>query len=172
MNSKTCFVSGHMENVPEDIRRAAFDEGCKQVEGLGLVPIDPLNVANALGENRTREEYLAAGLIELEQCEYIYMLRSWAYSEGARLELEYARLKHVKVLWQSALEQYKQKGEFKEPQPRIKCENCDSIFNVDRIILVREEEKCPVCLCSDALLQLHEDGSEYKESEYTKKEAR
>jgi hypothetical protein len=161
-----------MKDVDEDMIRLTFGEGSKQVESLGLIPISPLNVAHAVGENKTREEYLAAGLIELEQCEYIYMLRSWERSEGARLELEYARLKYVKVLWQSALDQYKQKPEFRKQSRRVKCEQCNSVFDESRIIYLNGVEHCPVCAHTDALLQLHEDGSEYKESEFTKKEAR
>ena len=46
----------------------------------------------------TYKQYIDLGLMELMQCEAVYLLRGWEKSNGASLEAQYAITAELKVM--------------------------------------------------------------------------
>ena len=78
------YLSGKISGTDLDYVRRLFDKVATTLRALGHEVINPL--CNGLSEIAPWEEHMAKDIIDLLQCEGIYMLQGWEDSQGARIE--------------------------------------------------------------------------------------
>lgn len=76
-------------------RFAAVAEATKR---LGYEPVNPLE--NGLSEHDTWEAHLAKDIINLLQCNAIYMLQAWEDSKGSRIEYHIATEIGIPIMYE------------------------------------------------------------------------
>lgn len=76
-----------------------FKEAENKLVEIGHTPLNPM-------KNKGFEyaEYIAMGIAELGRCEAIYMLQGWEKSKGAVLELQYANVVGLQVIFEKESE--------------------------------------------------------------------
>ena len=67
----------------------------------GFEPVNPFK--NGLPEEAHWREHMRADIALLLGCDYIYMLKGWELSKGAKLELDVASSCGIKVLFEITL---------------------------------------------------------------------
>lgn len=78
------YLSGKISGTDLDYVRCLFDKVATTLRALGHEVTNPL--CNGLSETAPWEEHMAKDIIDLLQCEGIYMLQGWEDSQGARIE--------------------------------------------------------------------------------------
>ncbi len=78
------YLSGKISGTDLDYVRRLFDKVATTLRALGHEVINPL--CNGLPETASWEEHIAKDIINLIDCEGIYMLQGWEDSQGARIE--------------------------------------------------------------------------------------
>ena len=104
MNKKV-YISGAIAHHDLGERKAAFADAEKVLKRMGFDPVNPFK--NGLPEEahwREEEahwrEHMRADIALLLGCDYIYMLKDWELSKGAKLELDVASSCGIKVLFE------------------------------------------------------------------------
>lgn len=92
------YISGAIAHHDLQERRNAFAEAERYLDLKGYEPVNPFR--NGLPDWAHWREHLRADIRLLLDCEYIYMLRGWELSKGAKLELDVASSCGIKVLFQ------------------------------------------------------------------------
>ncbi len=100
---KVYISGGQIAHYNIDERKGAFANAEQNLRNMGFSPVNPFK--NGLpDEAHWREAYAnAAGgadIALLLDCEYIYMLKDWELSKGAKLELDVASSCGIKVLFE------------------------------------------------------------------------
>lgn len=90
--AEVVYISGKMTGLP-DLGRSAFAEAEKLLEEQGYIVLNPAVLPDGLA----KEAYMPICLAMLQAADWIYMLPGWEDSEGAKIELAYARYQHKKV---------------------------------------------------------------------------
>ena len=112
MKKMKFYISGKIgEEVPSPETLAKFKEAEDVLKGKGFEVFNPTTSGlGAHAESLARkngttfyEEILLLDLQELKKCDAIYMLRDWERSNGANLELDYARCIGRKRYWQDEI---------------------------------------------------------------------
>ena len=75
-----------------------WEEGIIQTRNMGFSPVNPFK--NGLPDEAHWREHMRADIALLLDCEYIYMLKDWELSKGAKLELDVASSCGIKVLFE------------------------------------------------------------------------
>lgn len=83
------YLSGKISGTDLDYVRRLFDKVATTLRALGHEVTNPL--CNGLSETDPWEEHMAKDIIDLLQCEGIYMLQGWEDSQGARIEYAIAK---------------------------------------------------------------------------------
>lgn len=96
--NKKIYISGAIAHHDINERKAAFGRAEKLLRRMGLEPVNPFN--NGLPEDADWREHMRADIALLLECGYIYMLRGWELSKGAKLELDVASSCGIKVLFE------------------------------------------------------------------------
>ena len=78
------YLSGKISGTDLDYVRRLFDKVATTLQALGHEVTNPL--CNGLSEADPWEEHIAKDIINLIDCEGIYMLQGWEDSQGARIE--------------------------------------------------------------------------------------
>ena len=78
------YLSGKISGTDLDYVRCLFDKVATTLRALGHEVTNPL--CNGLSETDPWEEHIAKDIINLIDCEGIYMLQGWEDSQGARIE--------------------------------------------------------------------------------------
>lgn len=78
------YISGKISGTDLIKTRKHFAAVAKATKRLGYEPVNPLE--NGLSEHDTWEAHMLKDIIDLLQCNAIYMLQGWQESKGARIE--------------------------------------------------------------------------------------
>ena len=78
------YLSGKISGTDLNYVRRLFNKVATTLQALGHEVINPL--CNGLSEAAPWEEHIAKDIINLIDCEGIYMLQGWEDSQGARIE--------------------------------------------------------------------------------------
>ena len=97
MNKKV-YISGAIAHYDLGERKAAFADAEKVLKRMGFAPVNPFK--NGLPEEAHWREHMRADIALLLGCDYIYMLKDWELSKGAKLELDVASSCGIKVLFE------------------------------------------------------------------------
>jgi hypothetical protein len=101
---KKIYLSGQMTGI-KNYNFDKFFEIEKYLKKLNFKVINPARLTYKLMRKKhkkineiSREEYLKYDLQELLKCDFIYMLKDWENSKGAKLEYQIALEIGIKVL--------------------------------------------------------------------------
>ena len=97
MNKKV-YISGAIAHYDLEERKAAFGNAERFLALKGYNPVNPFK--NGLPDEAHWREHMRADIALLLGCDYIYMLRGWELSKGAKLELDVASSCGIKVLFE------------------------------------------------------------------------
>lgn len=86
--NKKIYISGAIAHYDMDERKAAFKAAEERLKAEGYRPINPFN--NSLPQPGDWRKHMKVDIGLLLQCDYIYMLKDWWVSKGAKLELDVA----------------------------------------------------------------------------------
>lgn len=100
MNKKV-YISGAIAHHDLGERKAAFADAEEVLKRMGFDPVNPFK--NGLPEEAHWREHMRADIALLLGCDYIYMLKDWELSKGAKLELDVASSCGIKVLFEVTL---------------------------------------------------------------------
>ncbi len=92
------YLSGKISGTDLDYVRRLFDKVATTLRALGHEVTNPL--CNGLSEAAPWEEHIAKDIINLMDCEGIYMLQGWEDSQGARIEHAVAKEIGLKVMYE------------------------------------------------------------------------
>lgn len=92
---KKAYVSGPMTGLT-DHNFPAFHEAAARLRGMGYEVVNPAD--KGIVEGWEWSDYLRHDIGELCECDAVYMLKDWIYSNGACLELTVARGLGLEVL--------------------------------------------------------------------------
>lgn len=95
---KKVYISGAIAHYDLDERRAAFDHAARYLSIKGYEPINPFE--NGISQEAHWKEHMRVDIGLLLTCDYIYMLRGWELSKGAKLELDVASSCGIQVLFE------------------------------------------------------------------------
>lgn len=92
------YISGAIAHHDIEERKKAFADAESQLLKAGYSPVNPFR--NGLPEEAHWREHMRVDIRLLLECEFIYMLRGWELSKGAKLELDVASSCGIKVLFE------------------------------------------------------------------------
>ncbi len=92
------YISGAIAHHDEKERREAFGNAERYLMLKGYDPVNPFK--NGLDASAHWREHMKADIRLLLDCDYIYMLRGWELSKGAKLELDVASSCGIGVLFE------------------------------------------------------------------------
>ena len=95
------YISGAIAHYDLEERRQAFDHAARYLSIKGYEPINPFE--NGISQEAHWKEHMRADIALLLTCDYIYMLRGWELSKGAKLELDVASSCGIEVLFEQYL---------------------------------------------------------------------
>lgn len=87
MEKDKVYISGAIAHYNIDERKGAFANAEQNLRNMGFSPVNPFK--NGLPDEA-----------HWRDCEYIYMLKDWELSKGAKLELDVASSCGIKVLFE------------------------------------------------------------------------
>ncbi len=79
-------------------RKEAFSRAEEKLMAQGYDPVNPFR--NGLPDEAHWRAHMRADIALLLACDYIYMLKDWELSKGAKLELDVASSCGIKVLFE------------------------------------------------------------------------
>ncbi len=133
------YISGAITNNPDYEQQ--FEAAEKAFEAEGLTPVNP-----AKNNGYDYKSYIDIGLIELMNCEAIYMLPGWQKSTGARLELQYAKAVGLEVIYSQA-----QQEEY--------CDICGKPIKRTYVKL-NDGIYCPSCVAANGYVKANKEDLE------------
>lgn len=93
-----CYISGGISHYDLKERMATFDRAATALAKAGYKPVNPFN--NGVPQSSHWREHMRRDIGLLLKCDYIYMLKGWELSKGAKLELDVASSCGIKVLFE------------------------------------------------------------------------
>jgi len=93
------YISGKISGIDYDLAVKLFESAEKEVELLGLTPINPIKIS-PYNPKWKWEDYMEKDIAELLRCDAIYMLDNWETSRGARCELALAKELGINIVYQ------------------------------------------------------------------------
>jgi len=93
------YISGKISGLPLKQVKAKFDYADRELRQMGYTKIiNPLNIKHKM--NATWRDFMENDIIQLIQCDAIYVLLDYKKSKGAMLELHIARKLGLKIIYQ------------------------------------------------------------------------
>lgn len=93
---KKVYISGAIAHHDLAERKAAFKAAERELAEMGFAPVNPFD--NGVPQEAHYTHHMHADIGLLVGCDYIYMLRGWELSKGAKLEHDVATSCGIKVL--------------------------------------------------------------------------
>tara|TARA_R100001377_G_scaffold7305_1_gene3895 strand:+ start:194 stop:532 length:339 start_codon:yes stop_codon:yes gene_type:complete len=82
------YISGMITSLKEEQYRKAFNKAANHLTKLGHEPVDPSLLGKP--EHHAWDYYMRKAIVQLVECDAIYMLSSYNVSKGALLEKKIA----------------------------------------------------------------------------------
>ncbi len=98
MGKEKVYISGAIAHHDINERRSAFDMAARWLGLKGYEVVNPFE--NGLPADAHWREHMRADIALLLGCDFIYMLRGWELSKGAKLELDVASSCGIQVLFE------------------------------------------------------------------------
>lgn len=92
------YISGAIAHYDMNERKEAFSRAEEKLMTQGYDPVNPFR--NGLPDEAHWRAHMRADIALLLACDYIYMLKDWELSKGAKLELDVASSCGIKVLFE------------------------------------------------------------------------
>ena len=92
------YVSGRITGLPIELAKRTFAEAVRNLNSQGWEVVNPFD--NGLPVEASYEEHLAADLQLLLGCKALFALRGWQQSNGARIEVAFAKRLGIKVIYE------------------------------------------------------------------------
>ena len=99
VENKRVYISGAIAHYDMAERKEAFGRAEELLRTEGYDPVNPFN--NGLPEEAHWKAHMRADIALLLACDYIYMLKDWELSKGAKLELDVASSCGIQVLFET-----------------------------------------------------------------------
>lgn len=99
MGNGKVYISGAIAHYDLEERRQAFDQAERFLSLKGYSPVNTFK--NGLPDEVHWREHMRADIALLLGCDFIYMLRGWELSKGAKLELDVASSCGIQVLFEN-----------------------------------------------------------------------
>lgn len=96
--NKRIYISGAIAHYDMEERKAAFNAAAKRLREQGYEPLNPFE--NGLEQPGDWRLHMKVDIRTLVSCQYIYMLKGWWLSKGAKLELDVATSCGLKPLFE------------------------------------------------------------------------
>ena len=96
--NKRVYISGAIAHHDISERKRAFAAAETELKKLGMEPVNPFR--NGLPEDADWRQHMRVDIGLLLGCGYVYMLKGWELSKGAKLELDVASSCGIKVLFE------------------------------------------------------------------------
>ena len=96
--NKRVYISGAIAHHDIKERKQAYAEAETVMRRLGFEPVKPFR--NGLPEDADWRQHMRVDNVLLLGCGYVYMLKGWELSKGAKLELDVASSCGIKVLFE------------------------------------------------------------------------
>lgn len=90
------YISGAINGTKDYLER--FEVAEKKLVEDGYSVVNPAKIMSFLPTDTTYEQYMDMGIIMLDMCQQIYMLKGWEKSLGANREFGYALAKGMTIL--------------------------------------------------------------------------
>ena len=101
MNTDKCYgvvyIAGKVTGLP-DLGRAKFDAAAKRLREQGHVVLNPGELPVGMPADR----YMPICLAMVQAADTVYALDNWKDSNGARIEIRYARYQGKNIVFQEA----------------------------------------------------------------------
>ena len=89
------YIAGKMANLP-DLGKAKFAAAAKELREYGFVVLNPAEIPDGMPVIR----YMPICLAMIDQADTVYALNNWKDSNGARIEVQYARYQGKNIVFQ------------------------------------------------------------------------
>lgn len=89
------YIAGKMSNLP-DLGRAKFAEAAKELREYGFSVLNPAELPDGMPVIR----YMPICLAMVDAADTVYALNNWKDSNGARIEINYARYQGKNLVFQ------------------------------------------------------------------------
>ncbi len=97
-DKKRVYISGAIAHYDLRERMETFGSAAKRLENGGFIAVNPFN--NGVPQSAHWTEHMRVDISLLVKCDYIYMLKGWELSKGAKLELDVASSCGIKVMFE------------------------------------------------------------------------
>lgn len=98
MKREKVYISGAIAHHDIEERKRAFEDAARFLDLKGYEPVNPFD--NGVAEDADVREHMRADMALLIGCDYIYMLKGWELSKGAKLELDVASSCGIPVMFE------------------------------------------------------------------------
>ena len=99
MNTEKCsgvvYIAGKMKNLP-DLGRSQFATAEKKLREKGFTVLNPAELPVGMPSDR----YMPICLAMVQAADTVYALDNWRNSNGARIEIRYARYQGKNIVFQ------------------------------------------------------------------------
>lgn len=95
------YISGRITGLPQNEYMDNFMRSEMWLKARGYSVINPAKVNQMLPIDTTYEQYMAMSFCMLDMCDAIYMMSNWTESKGAKMEIEQAKAKGMKIMYES-----------------------------------------------------------------------
>ena len=99
---KTVYISGQITGLELKEAKAAFDKAEALLSEKGFKPLNPMK-ANPPMSAKNWKEYMLDDIVQLFNCDGIFLLDNWQDSKGARIEHFIAKEMGMLILTEETL---------------------------------------------------------------------
>ena len=90
------YISGKITGLNIEFARANFKKAERMLQARGYETVNPFD--NGVSQDSPWEDHMCVDLENLRKCEYMYQMKNWIASRGAKCEYEEALKAGIKIL--------------------------------------------------------------------------
>jgi len=96
-SDKRCYISSRITGLDLNTAYQNFEQAERVVREMDYIVVNPMTLHP---DNLTWLGYMVRDLYQLAFCRNIYMFGEWRRSKGARIELMFAKLKKMNIIYE------------------------------------------------------------------------